>query len=170
MANSRSARKRIRASQRKHDRNRGVRSAVRTKVTKARRALLGIDEQIDSAAQLTVAISALDRAAEKGIIHANNAARRKSRLMALSNKLSAAAIGDEEAQATARAVAVGGQKGRKGTTARGRATAAAPAQAAPKPARAVKAAAVKAAPAKAAPAKPAAAEAKPPRTTRAKKG
>jgi len=40
MANSRSARKRIRSSERKHERNRAVKSAVRTKVIKARHALL----------------------------------------------------------------------------------------------------------------------------------
>ena len=39
MANSRSARKRIRANERKHVRNRAIRSSVRTKVGKARRAL-----------------------------------------------------------------------------------------------------------------------------------
>lgn len=113
MANSRSARKRIRASQRKFEHNRAVRSSVRTKVGKARRALLGADAEVDAADQLTTAISALDRAAEKGILHANNAARRKSRLMALANKLQAAAAGGEGEQSAARAAAVGGQKGRK---------------------------------------------------------
>ena len=113
MANSRSARKRIRASQRKFEHNRAVRSSVRTKVGKARRALLGADTEVDAADQLTIAISALDRAAEKGILHANNAARRKSRLMALANKLGAAAAAGADEQSAARAAAAGGQKGRK---------------------------------------------------------
>jgi small subunit ribosomal protein S20 len=53
---------------------------ARTFVKKAR---LSIEEgEKESAAQATkVAISALDKAAEKGILHKNNAARRKSRLM-----------------------------------------------------------------------------------------
>lgn len=113
MANSRSARKRIRASERKHVRNRAIRSSVRTKITKARRALLGLEEAVDSAEQLIVAVSALDRAAEKGVIHANNASRRKSRLMLLANRIEQASAGGEDAQSAARAAAVGGEKGRK---------------------------------------------------------
>jgi small subunit ribosomal protein S20 len=110
VANSRSARKRIRSNERKHVRNRAVRSAVRTSVTKARRALLGTLPSIDSQEQVLAAVRALDRAAEKGILHRNNADRRKSRLMAMAHRLvAAAAAGDE---AAARAVAVGGEKGR----------------------------------------------------------
>jgi small subunit ribosomal protein S20 len=125
VANSRSARKRIRANERKHLRNRGVRSSVRTKVGKARRALVGLDETIDSAAQLAVAVSALDRASEKGILHRKNAARRKSRLMALANRLEIAAAAGEDALAAARAQALGGEKGRKTAGGRARAAAAA---------------------------------------------
>lgn len=131
MANSRSARKRIRANERKHLRNRAVRSAVRTKVGKARRSLVGLDDTIDSQAQLTVAVSALDRAAAKGILHPNNASRRKARLMHLAHALEVAAAEGDEALATARAAALGGEKGRK-TSGRARpAHAAAPAAAAP---------------------------------------
>ena len=108
MANSRSARKRIRASERKHLRNRGVRSAVRTRITKARRALLGAD--VASTPELVLAaVRELDRAAEKGILHRNNANRRKSRLMAMAHSLTQAA-GEE--QAAARTAAAGGEKGR----------------------------------------------------------
>ena len=81
MANSRSARKRIRSNERKHIRNRAVRSAVRTSITKARRSLLGSLPTIDSEEQVLAAVRALDRAAEKGILHRNNAKRRKSRLV-----------------------------------------------------------------------------------------
>ena len=163
MANSRSARKRIRANERKHVRNRAVRSSVRTKVGKARRALVGIDETVDSQAQLTVAVSALDRAAEKGVLHPRNAARRKSRLMALAHRIEAAAAESPDALAAARAQALGGEKGRKTAGARARAVAPAAtpdadegadatATAAPKRATASKAKATtaKAAPAKAA--------------------
>lgn len=112
MANSRSARKRIRASERKHLRNRGVRSAVRTRITKARRALLGTE--VDSAPELVLAaVRELDRAAEKGILHRNNADRRKSRLMAMAHRLTQATQGGEE-QAAARSAAAGGEKGRSG--------------------------------------------------------
>src|ERR1700726_4985347 len=66
VANSRSARKRIRANERKHIRNRGVRSSVRTYVGKARQSLLSLEpgETIDVAEQLKAAVKALDRAAE----------------------------------------------------------------------------------------------------------
>lgn len=120
MANSRSARKRVRANERKRLRNRSVRSAVRTYVSKARRAILGVDATVPVEERLRAAIRALDRAAEKGIIHRNNAARRKSRLMALANKLARAAAGEEQA---VRAEATGGEKGR-GRATRARAGAA----------------------------------------------
>ena len=85
MANTSSARKRVRAAQRKHDRNRSVRSAVRTAVAKARRAVGGED-----APELgRLATSALDKAAEHGVLHPRNVARRKSRLM---RALAAAAV------------------------------------------------------------------------------
>jgi small subunit ribosomal protein S20 len=60
-------------------RNRSIKSAVKTKVTKFRR---GIAEGVDGVEELClIAISALDRAASKGVLHRNNAARRKARLM-----------------------------------------------------------------------------------------
>ncbi len=112
MANSRSARKRIRANERKHIRNRTVRSAVRTRITKARRALLGT-EAGNTPELVLAAVRELDRAAEKGILHRNNADRRKSRLMSMAHRLLAAAEGTEgEDQAAVRAAAAGGEKGR----------------------------------------------------------
>lgn len=88
MANIKSAQKRIRVSERKRLRNRPIRSALKTFVGKARRAIdTGNTET--SAASVVTAISALDKAAAKGIIHPNNAARRKSRLMARLNKAAA---------------------------------------------------------------------------------
>jgi small subunit ribosomal protein S20 len=60
-------------------RNRSVRSSVKTKVTKFRR---GIAEGADEAPELaSVAVSALDRAVSKGVLHRNNAGRRKPRVM-----------------------------------------------------------------------------------------
>jgi small subunit ribosomal protein S20 len=122
VANSRSARKRIRANERKHIRNRAVRSAVRTRITRARRALLGT-EAGNTPELVLAAVRELDRAAEKGILHRNNADRRKSRLMAMAHRLLAAAEGAAgEDQAAARAAAAGGEKGR---SSRGTRTAAA---------------------------------------------
>lgn len=113
MANSRSARKRIRSNQTKHLRNKGVRSAVRTKIGQARRALLGGDAA-GAQQEVRAAVSALDRAAEKGILHRNNASRRKSRLTALAARLARA--GGED-QAKVKAAAAGGEKGKSATPA-----------------------------------------------------
>lgn len=128
MANSRSARKRIRSNERKRVRNRTVRSAVRTRITKARRALLGVE--VETAPELVLAaVRELDRAAEKGILHPNNVNRRKSRLMAMAHRLTAATEGGEE-QAAVRAAAAGGEKGRSTRGAKAAAkSAAAPAKA-----------------------------------------
>ena len=112
MANTRSARKRIRSNERKRLRNRAVRSSVRTKVAKARRLLLGTEAGPNPEEDLRVAIRALDRAAEKGILHKNNARRRKSRLARMAAHLAKAAGGAEDEQAAARSAAVGGVKGR----------------------------------------------------------
>ena len=124
MANSRSARKRIRSNERKRVRNRTVRSAVRTRITKARRALLGVE--VETAPELVLAaVRELDRAAEKGILHPNNVNRRKSRLMAMAHRLTAAAEGGDE-KAAVRAAAAGGEKGRstRGSKAAAKSTAA----------------------------------------------
>src|SRR5579872_6177580 len=146
MANSRSARKRIRSSERKHVRNRAVKSAVRTKVIKARHALLE-EGGATGDVELHAAIRALDRAAEKGVLHPNNVRRRKSRLAAMAARLANAAEGAEGA--AARSAAAGGAKGRSAKQpARAAASKAAakPAGKAPAP----KASAVKATTAKAA--------------------
>jgi len=76
--------KRARQSIRRHAVNRRTRSEAKTLVQQANSIALGRSEG-DGPAAVTAAISALDKAAEKGIIHPNNAARRKSRLMAKAN-------------------------------------------------------------------------------------
>lgn len=81
MANTRSAKKRVRSSLRKRTHNRATRSAVKTLVQRGRR-LTG-EQAVPSNDEVRRAISALDKAAEKGILHSNNASRRKSRLMRL---------------------------------------------------------------------------------------
>ena len=114
MANSRSARKRIRANERKHIRNRGVRSSVRTYVGKARQSLLSLEpgDTVDVEAQLKAAVRALDRAGEKGILHRNNVNRRKSRLTSMAARLIRAASEGGEHTTEVRAAAAGGAKGR----------------------------------------------------------
>jgi small subunit ribosomal protein S20 len=76
LANTASALKRIRSNNRKRLRNKIVRTRTRTAIRAAREAT---PEEARTAT--LAAISALDRAAQKGVIHRNNAARRKSRLM-----------------------------------------------------------------------------------------
>jgi small subunit ribosomal protein S20 len=89
LANSKSAEKRARTNERRRIRNRRFRSASRTLVRSAEQVIAQADEEA-AAGAVKNAISMLDRAAQKGIIHPNNAARRKSRLMAKYNKISAA--------------------------------------------------------------------------------
>jgi small subunit ribosomal protein S20 len=76
LANTASALKRIRSNNRKRIRNRIVRARTRTAIRAAREST-----PEEAPAATLAAISALDRAAQKGVIHRNNAARRKSRLM-----------------------------------------------------------------------------------------
>jgi len=80
LANIRSAIKRVRQSARRRVRNRIVRSSMRTFVKKAR-TILEEGDKAQAAGAVREAISALDKAAQKGIIHRNSADRRKSRLM-----------------------------------------------------------------------------------------
>jgi len=77
-----SAKKQARAGARRTIRNRAVRSEIKTMVVKARRSLVGGPvAESDRHAVALEAVRALDRAAAKGIIHRNNAARRKARIM-----------------------------------------------------------------------------------------
>ena len=78
MANIHSAIKRNRSSKRRAARNQAARSKARSAVKDAR---VAIASGKDVNQNLNAAASALDKAAEKGIIHKRNAARRKSRLM-----------------------------------------------------------------------------------------
>jgi small subunit ribosomal protein S20 len=78
MPNNAAAEKRMRQEKKRRLRNRMVKSIVKTHITKARQAIVsGVDAQ----EAVRAAVSECDRAAKKGVIHRNNAARRKSRLM-----------------------------------------------------------------------------------------
>ncbi len=80
MPHSKSAQKQVRVSERRRLRNKSIRSLCKTNVVKAEKLIFS--GELESAKQAVVAtISSLDKAAEKGVIHPNNAARRKSRLM-----------------------------------------------------------------------------------------
>jgi len=80
LANIKSQIKRIKQNERRRLRNRVVRGMSRAAVRNARVALESGNLETSQTA-IQQAISALDKAAEKGVIHKNNAARRKSRLM-----------------------------------------------------------------------------------------
>ena len=81
MANIKSQIKRNRQNEKRRIQNRVFRGRARTFVAKARTALEQGNAGEETQAAVHKAISELDRAATKGIIHKNNAARRKSRLM-----------------------------------------------------------------------------------------
>ena len=80
MANIKSQIKRNRQNENRRVRNRVYRGRARTFVAKARAAIESENPEVAKTA-VVEAICELDRAAERGIIHKNNAARRKSRLM-----------------------------------------------------------------------------------------
>ncbi len=85
MANTKSAQKQIRVSQKKRARNKPVRSQAKTLVGKAEELIFSGDIEPAQGA-VTAAISSLDKAARKGVLHPNSAARRKSRLAKKLNK------------------------------------------------------------------------------------
>ena len=77
---TKTAKKQMRVNERKELRNKPILSQCKTYVTKAEKLIFSGDLEAAQKA-VVAAISSLDKAAEKGIIHPNNAARRKSRLM-----------------------------------------------------------------------------------------
>lgn len=81
MANIASARKRARQAVKKRAHNMSLRSRMRTYVKRVRAAIDAGDKDAATAAYAEV-VSSLDSSTSKGIIHANNAARKKSRLNA----------------------------------------------------------------------------------------
>jgi small subunit ribosomal protein S20 len=109
VANTKSAKKEARRSVVRAQRNRSARSAVKTRIVKFRRAVDEGAQNLDEL--LVVAVSALDRAASKGIVHKNNAARRKARLMKrLSGAADTAGTDSKPKAATAKPAAAKGRK------------------------------------------------------------
>jgi small subunit ribosomal protein S20 len=86
LPNIKSAEKQVQVSERRRQRNRVFISAARTRIRRAEKLIQQGDAE-GAAVAVGDAMSTLDRAAGKGVIHPNNAARRKSRLRQKFNKL-----------------------------------------------------------------------------------
>ncbi len=86
MANHKSALKRIKQTEKRTERNRHVRSTLRTFIKRVREAAAAKDASLAKEA-LAAAIPVIDTAASKGVIHASNASRNISRLTKLVNTL-----------------------------------------------------------------------------------
>lgn len=86
MANIKSAKKRILVNRTKADRNKSIKSGVKTAIKKVYAAVEANDRNAASAALLN-ATSAIDKAATKGVYHKNYASRKVSRLSKAVNKM-----------------------------------------------------------------------------------
>ncbi|MCD8365755.1 MAG: 30S ribosomal protein S20 [Clostridiales bacterium] len=86
MANIKSAKKRILVAQNRTDRNKAIRSAVKTSIKKVEAAVAASDKEAAQAA-LTAATSKINKAASKGVYHKNNASRKVARLAKLVNSI-----------------------------------------------------------------------------------
>ena len=80
MANSKSQEKRIRQSERSRIRNKSVKSKIKSNMADFEKAVQDKDKEA-AESSLKDTIKSLDKAASKNIIHKNNAANKKSRLM-----------------------------------------------------------------------------------------
>lgn len=97
MPNTKSARKEMRVAERRRMRNKAVRTLPKTNITRAEKLIFS--GELESAQRAVLAaISSLDEAAKKGVIHPNNAARRKSRLMKKLNKALASPVAESKAE------------------------------------------------------------------------
>lgn len=86
MANIKSAKKRILVTKTKADRNKAIRSKVKTSIKKVDAAIAANDSDA-AAVALKNAISEIDKAQRKGVFHKNTAARKISRLAIAVNKM-----------------------------------------------------------------------------------
>lgn len=89
MANLKSSKKDIRRSTKRRERNQATRTALKTYVKRVRQAVASGDETKVQEA-LNMAMKHLDKAAQKGIIHKNQAARRKSRIATAAKSVASA--------------------------------------------------------------------------------
>ncbi|MDD6810792.1 MAG: 30S ribosomal protein S20 [Lachnospiraceae bacterium] len=86
MANIKSAKKRILVNRTKADRNKAIKSGVKTSVKKVTAAIAANDKEAASAA-LVAATATIDKAAKKGVLHKNTASRKVSRLAQAGHKM-----------------------------------------------------------------------------------
>jgi len=91
LANNKSVMKRLRSSVKKKMYNKNYKSVAKTYVAQAEDLILNAQLE-DASKAISMATKALDKAAQKGVIHPNNAARRKSRLMKKYNTAVSAAM------------------------------------------------------------------------------
>jgi small subunit ribosomal protein S20 len=89
LANTKSAKKSILVNERRRIRNRIHRGRARTEIKKARK-IIASGDLAASAEAVREAVKWIDHAASKGVLHKNNAARRKARLMRRLAQLEAA--------------------------------------------------------------------------------
>ena len=90
MANIKSQIKRNKQNDRRHERNKAVRTSLKTATKKVRTSIAEGDAE-SATAQAREAYRALDKAASGGILHKRTAARRKSRLAKAANAAGSAA-------------------------------------------------------------------------------
>jgi small subunit ribosomal protein S20 len=88
VANIKSQKKRVLTNEKAHQRNRAVKSELKTAIKKVHAAVEAGDADAAKAAALSVS-RLLDKAASKGVIHASQAANRKSGIMKVANGVSA---------------------------------------------------------------------------------
>ena len=94
MPNIKSVKKDVIKSRKNHLRNISAKSAMKTFIKKARTLVDSTTYEAAPAAEaVRLACKAIDKTTERGIIHKNQASRRKSRLMRHANKMAAAAAG-----------------------------------------------------------------------------
>ena len=84
MPNIKSAKKRVKVIATKTERNKALNSALKTEIKKANAAIASNAD--NKAEQVNIAVTAIDKAASKGLLHKNNAARKKSSLVTKLNK------------------------------------------------------------------------------------
>ena len=86
MANIKSAKKRVLVTKRNYDRNKSIKSSVKTAIKKVEAAVAANDVETAKAALLE-ATATIDKAATKGVYHKNNASRKVSRLAKAVNSI-----------------------------------------------------------------------------------
>lgn len=84
MPNIKSAKKRVKVIATKTERNKAMSSALKTEIKKAKAAIAS--DADNKQEQVKIAITAIDKAQSKGLLHKNNAARKKSALATKLNK------------------------------------------------------------------------------------